>query len=59
MSEAIARTAAPLPAREHLETLVADILAEARVRGATAAEAAVSFGSALSVTCLLYTSRCV
>lgn len=41
---------APLPAREQLETLVADILAEARARGATAAEAAVSFGSALSVT---------
>ena len=50
MSEAIARTAAPLPAREHLETLVADILAEARAQGATAAEAAVSFGGALSVT---------
>ncbi len=50
MSEAIARPAAPLPPREQLETLVADILAEARVRGATAAEAAVSFGSALSVT---------
>ncbi len=43
-------TAAPLPAREHLETLVADILAEARIQGATAVEAAVSFGSALSVT---------
>jgi predicted Zn-dependent protease len=50
MSEAIARTTAPLPAREQLETLVADILAEARAQGATAAEAAVSFGSALSVT---------
>ncbi len=50
MPEAIARPAAPLPPREQLETLVADILAEARVRGATAAEAAVSFGSALSVT---------
>lgn len=41
---------APLPAREHLENLVANILAEARAQGATAAEAAVSFGSALSVT---------
>ena len=41
---------APLPAREHLENLVADILAEARAQGATAAEAAVSFGSALSIT---------
>lgn len=50
MSEAIAHTAAPLPARECLETLVADILAEARAQGAAAAEAAVSFGSALSVT---------
>lgn len=50
MSEAIAPTAAPLPAREQLETLVADILAEARAQGATAADAAVSFGSALSVT---------
>ncbi len=50
MPEAIAPATAPLPAREHLETLVADILAEARVQGATAAEAAVSFASALSVT---------
>ncbi|MBK8509616.1 MAG: metalloprotease PmbA [Candidatus Competibacteraceae bacterium] len=50
MSEAIARTAAPLPARDQLETLVADILGEARRQGATAAEAAVSFSSALSVT---------
>ena len=50
MSEAIARTTAPLPAREQLETLVADILAEARAQDATAAEAEVSFGSALSVT---------
>lgn len=41
---------APLPAHEHLENLVADILAEAHAQGATAAEAAVSFGSALSVT---------
>ncbi|MFO1425064.1 MAG: metalloprotease PmbA [Candidatus Competibacteraceae bacterium] len=50
MSEAIVHTAASLPAREHLETLVADLLAEARVQGASAAEAAVSFSSALSVT---------
>ncbi|MDG4554743.1 MAG: metalloprotease PmbA [Candidatus Competibacter sp.] len=50
MPEAIAPTTAPLPAREHLETLVGDILAEARAQGATAAEAAVSFGSALTVT---------
>ncbi len=41
---------APLPEREHLETLIADILTEARMQGATAAEAAVSFGNALSVT---------
>ena len=51
MSAAIAQqTAAPLPPQKQLETLVADILAEARGQGATAAEAAVSFGSALSVT---------
>lgn len=50
MSVAIARTAAPLPERETLETLVADILAEAKAQGATAAEAAVNFGAALSVT---------
>lgn len=50
MSDTITPTTAPLPAREHLETLVADILAEARAQGATSAEAAVSFGSALSVT---------
>ncbi len=50
MPEAITRTTAPLPAREHLETLVADILAEASVQGATAAEAGVSFASALTVT---------
>ena len=50
MSESIAHTIAPLPAREQLETLVADILAEARAQGATAAEADVSFSSALSVT---------
>ena len=50
MPEALARTVAPLPAREQLETLVADILAEARTQGATAAEAAVSFGGALAVT---------
>ena len=36
MPEAIARTAAPLPAREQLETLVADLLGEARRQGATA-----------------------
>ncbi|MFO1371175.1 MAG: metalloprotease PmbA [Candidatus Competibacteraceae bacterium] len=50
MPEAIAQTAAPLPPQKQLEALVADILAEARVQGATAAEAAVSFSSALSVT---------
>ncbi|MCB1778104.1 MAG: metalloprotease PmbA [Candidatus Competibacteraceae bacterium] len=33
-----------------MKNLVADILAEARAQGATAAEAAVSFGSALSVS---------
>ena len=50
MSDTITPTTAPLPAQEQLETLVADILAEARAQGATSAEAAVSFGSALSVT---------
>ncbi|MBL8258820.1 MAG: metalloprotease PmbA [Candidatus Competibacteraceae bacterium] len=50
MPEAIIRTAAPLPAREQLETLVSDILGEARRQGASAAEAAVSFSSALSVS---------
>ncbi len=50
MSEAIIHATAPLPAREQLETLVADILAEARIQGATSAEAAVSFSRALSVT---------
>lgn len=50
MPEIIPHPTAPLPAREHLETLVADILAEARTQGATATEAAVSFNSALSVT---------
>ncbi len=50
MPEAVAPTTAPLPARESLETLVIDILAEARAQGASAAEAAVSFSSALSVT---------
>ncbi len=50
MTESLERSATmPLPAREQLETLVADILAEARAQGASAAEAAVSFGSALSV----------
>ncbi len=50
MPEMIAPPTAPLPARDQLETLIADILAEARAQGATAAEAAVSFNSALSVT---------
>lgn len=50
MPTSVTATTAPLPAREQLATLVDDILAEARVQGATAAEAAVSFGSALSVT---------
>lgn len=50
MPTSIAPTTVPLPSREHLEALVADILTEARAQGATAAEAAVSFGSALSVT---------
>ena len=50
MPEITAHPTAPLPAREQLETLVADLLAEARAQGATAAEAAVSFNSALSVT---------
>ena len=50
MSDTITPTTAPLPAQEQLETLVADILAETSAQGATSAEAAVSFGSALSVT---------
>lgn len=49
MSEAITPPTVPLPARENLENLVAEILSEARSQGATAAEAAVSFASALSV----------
>ena len=50
MPEITPHPTAPLPARDQLETLVADILAEAHAQGATAAEAAVSFNSALSVT---------
>ncbi len=50
MSETTTHPAASLPAREYLETLVADLLAEAHAQGATATEAAVSFSSALSVT---------
>ena len=50
MSVAMTRATAPLPERQTLETLVADILAEAKAQGATAAEAAVNFGAALSVT---------
>lgn len=51
MTETLERSAAtPLPERAQLETLIADILDEARAQGATAAEAAVSFDSALSVT---------
>lgn len=50
MPEIIPLPTAPLPVREQLEALVADLLAEARTQGATAAEAAVSFNSALSVT---------
>ncbi len=50
MSEALDHATAPLPECSQLQTLVADILAEARAQGATAAEAAVSFSSALSVT---------
>ena len=50
MAEANAGPLAPLPERESLAALVHAILAEARAQGATAAEAAVSFGAALSVT---------
>ena len=50
MSESIARAVTPRPEPEQLQTLIADILAEAQGQGATAAEAAVSFGSGLSVT---------
>ncbi|MBK8181583.1 MAG: metalloprotease PmbA [Candidatus Competibacteraceae bacterium] len=50
MPESITPTATLLPERKLLETLVADILAEARVQGATSAEAAVSCSSGLSVT---------
>ncbi len=39
-----------LPVASELETLVSDILAEAKVQGATAAEAAASFDNGLSVT---------
>jgi PmbA protein len=39
-----------LPDQAELESLVADILAEAKARGASAAETAVNFGTALSVT---------
>ena len=49
MSEAITPPTVPLPARENLENLVAEILSEACSQGATATEAAVSFASALSV----------
>jgi len=50
MSEIIASAAAGFPEQARLESLVAMILAEAKVRGATAAESAVNFTSALSVT---------
>ncbi|MDX1655810.1 MAG: metalloprotease PmbA, partial [Candidatus Competibacteraceae bacterium] len=40
----------PLPEISRLESLVGDILAEARSQGANAAEAAVSFANALGVT---------
>ncbi|MCP5195661.1 MAG: metalloprotease PmbA [Gammaproteobacteria bacterium] len=50
MSEIAAHPTVPLPARERLETLVASILAEAHAQSTTAAEAAVSFSSTLSVT---------
>lgn len=50
MSKVTTRPAVSPPTREELETLVAAILAEARRQGASAAEAAVSFASALSVT---------
>ena len=50
MFDSTTHTTAPLPARAQLEMLVADLLTEARAQNATAAEAAVSFDSALSVT---------
>jgi PmbA protein len=50
MSETVEYQSSRLPDQPQLQSLVADILAEAKVQGATAAEAAVSFGSALSVT---------
>lgn len=43
-------SASSLPAHSQLESLVAAILAKARTEGATAAEAAVSFSTALTVT---------
>ena len=50
MTGIAAQVSTPLPDRDRLEKLVADILAEAKGQGAAAAEAAVSFTSALAVT---------
>jgi PmbA protein len=50
MSETVEYQSSHLPDQSQLQSLVADILAEAKVQGTTAAEAAVSFGGALSVT---------
>lgn len=53
MADIAANVTSPVPSlpdSAHLETLVADILCEAAAQGASAAEAAVNFGTALSVT---------
>ncbi|MFO1350821.1 MAG: metalloprotease PmbA [Gammaproteobacteria bacterium] len=50
MAEIVEHTATARPQREQLVALVGDILSEAEVQGATSAEAAVNFSSALSVT---------
>jgi len=50
MSETVQSISSRLPDQSQLESLVAAILDEAGSQGATACEAAVSFGSALSVT---------
>ncbi len=50
MYEMTSPPTAPLPARDHLETLIADILAEARTQGATAAASAWAKSKPWSIT---------
>jgi PmbA protein len=50
MTELVTPTITPLPELERLQDLVAAALAAAQTQGATAAEAVVSFSTALSVT---------